>query len=64
MRATWAGDVDSIETSQTPKRKPPQRRITVVGINAVEDQQPPPDTGKGAHQRELSRLESTVLCCI
>lgn len=47
MRATWAGDVDSIETNQTPKRKPPQRRITVVGINAVEDQQPPPDTGKG-----------------
>ena len=46
MRATWAGD-ESIETSQnqTPKRKPPQRRITVVGINASEDQQSQPETG-------------------
>ena len=46
MRATWAGD-ESIETNQnqTPKRKPPQRRITVVGINASEDPQSQPETG-------------------
>lgn len=37
MRATWAGDESDI--NQTPKRKPPQRRITVVGMHGTEDQQ-------------------------
>ncbi|XP_078314786.1 TOG array regulator of axonemal microtubules protein 1-like isoform X3 [Crassostrea virginica] len=57
MRATWAGD-ESIETNQnqTPKRKPPQRRITVVGINASEDPQSQPETGS-YKQMHLNKLK-------
>ncbi|XP_062617825.1 TOG array regulator of axonemal microtubules protein 1-like isoform X2 [Saccostrea cucullata] len=56
MRATWAGD-ESTEVNHTPKqRKPPQRRITVVGINAAEDQQSQQESGS-YKQMHLNKLK-------
>ncbi|XP_056020659.1 TOG array regulator of axonemal microtubules protein 1-like isoform X15 [Ostrea edulis] len=53
MRATWAGDESDI--NQTPKRKPPQRRITVVGMHGTEDQQQESGSYKQMHLNKLKK---------